>query len=239
MVTKTVKVNRDIRAEQLAAANAFRQQNGAAGHACGAADFLARFGQDDAAGKDGPAVGQRTRRSACWSATWKPIATPSDWRRSRRRCKSPPAARATWRFRSWSGRSKSSSSGPLDFLFIEDVGNLICPASHDLGEHLRVLLLSTTEGDDKPGKYPKAFRTSDVLVLSKVGFAAARAVFAAGCRAGCAARAAGVEGVYTVGADGRRRGRVVRVFAARAAVRYSQAVKGNQRRPCRDTIGCQ
>lgn len=55
----------------------------------------------------------------------------------------------------------------LDFLFIEDVGNLICPASHDLGEHLRVILLSTTEGDDKPGKYPKAFRTSDVLVISK------------------------------------------------------------------------
>ena len=55
----------------------------------------------------------------------------------------------------------------LDFLFIEDVGNLICPASHDLGEHLRVLVLSTTEGDDKPGKYPKAFRTSDVLVVTK------------------------------------------------------------------------
>jgi hydrogenase nickel incorporation protein HypB len=55
----------------------------------------------------------------------------------------------------------------LDILFIEDVGNLICPASHDLGEHIRVLLLSTTEGDDKPGKYPKAFRTSEVLVITK------------------------------------------------------------------------
>lgn len=55
----------------------------------------------------------------------------------------------------------------LDFLFVEDVGNLICPASHDLGEHLRVILLSTTEGDDKPGKYPKAFRTSQVCVISK------------------------------------------------------------------------
>ena len=55
----------------------------------------------------------------------------------------------------------------IDFLFIEDVGNLICPASHDLGEHLRVLALSTTEGDDKPGKYPKAFRTSQVLVITK------------------------------------------------------------------------
>jgi hydrogenase nickel incorporation protein HypB len=56
---------------------------------------------------------------------------------------------------------------PFDFLFIEDVGNLICPASHDLGEHLRVIVLSTTEGDDKPGKYPKAFRTSQVVVISK------------------------------------------------------------------------
>src|SRR5262249_55906322 len=58
-------------------------------------------------------------------------------------------------------------SPPVEFLFIEDVGNLICPASHDLGEHVRVLLLSTTEGDDKPGKYPKAFRTSDVFIISK------------------------------------------------------------------------
>lgn len=56
----------------------------------------------------------------------------------------------------------------FDFLFLEDVGNLVCPASHDLGEHLRVILLSTTEGDDKPGKYPKAFRTSQVLVVTKL-----------------------------------------------------------------------
>ncbi len=54
-----------------------------------------------------------------------------------------------------------------DFLFIENVGNLVCPASHDLAEHLRVVLLSTTEGDDKPGKYPKMFRTSDLMVISK------------------------------------------------------------------------
>jgi hydrogenase nickel incorporation protein HypB len=56
----------------------------------------------------------------------------------------------------------------LDFLFIENVGNLVCPSSHDLGEHLRVVILSTTEGDDKPGKYPKAFRTSQALVVSKI-----------------------------------------------------------------------
>lgn len=56
----------------------------------------------------------------------------------------------------------------FDFLFIENVGNLVCPSSHDLGEHLRVVLLSVTEGDDKPGKYPKAFRTSQSLVISKI-----------------------------------------------------------------------
>lgn len=55
----------------------------------------------------------------------------------------------------------------LDFLFIENVGNLVCPASHDLGEHRRVALLSATEGDDKPGKYPKMFRTSRALVVTK------------------------------------------------------------------------
>ena len=54
-----------------------------------------------------------------------------------------------------------------DFLFIENIGNLVCPASFDLGEHLRVVLLSVTEGDDKPGKYPKMFRTSHALLLTK------------------------------------------------------------------------
>jgi hydrogenase nickel incorporation protein HypB len=54
-----------------------------------------------------------------------------------------------------------------EFLFIENVGNLVCPASYELGERLRFVLLSTPEGDDKPKKYPKAFTTSDVLVLTK------------------------------------------------------------------------
>jgi hydrogenase nickel incorporation protein HypB len=55
----------------------------------------------------------------------------------------------------------------IDFLFIENVGNLVCPAGYDLGEKLRIVLLSTPEGDDKPRKYPKAFTTADVLLLSK------------------------------------------------------------------------
>lgn len=59
-------------------------------------------------------------------------------------------------------------SQSFEFLFVENVGNLVCPSSHDLGEHLRTVLLSTAEGDDKPGKYPKAFRTSQAMVINKI-----------------------------------------------------------------------
>ena len=54
-----------------------------------------------------------------------------------------------------------------DVLIIENVGNLVCPASYDLGEDYRVTLVATTEGDDKPKKYPRMFLTSDMMVLSK------------------------------------------------------------------------
>ena len=55
----------------------------------------------------------------------------------------------------------------LNVLIIENVGNLVCPASYDLGEHLRVVLLSVTEGEDKPLKYPPMFQAADVVILSK------------------------------------------------------------------------
>lgn len=55
-----------------------------------------------------------------------------------------------------------------DVLFIENVGNLMCPSSFDLGEDYRVTLISTTEGDDKPRKYPKMFLTSELMLVSKV-----------------------------------------------------------------------
>jgi hydrogenase nickel incorporation protein HypB len=61
----------------------------------------------------------------------------------------------------------------LDVLFIENVGNLVCPSSFDLGEHLRLVLLSTTEGEDKPLKYPTIFNTADVAVITKTDIAAA------------------------------------------------------------------
>jgi len=55
----------------------------------------------------------------------------------------------------------------VDLLFIENVGNLVCPAAFDLGEDVRVTLLATTEGDDKPKKYPRMFLTSELMVISK------------------------------------------------------------------------
>lgn len=56
----------------------------------------------------------------------------------------------------------------LDILFIENVGNLVCPSSYDLGEDMKVVVISTTEGDDKPLKYPGMFRRSSVMVINKI-----------------------------------------------------------------------
>jgi hydrogenase nickel incorporation protein HypB len=59
----------------------------------------------------------------------------------------------------------------IDFLFIENVGNLVCPSSYDLGEELRFVLLSATEGEDKPLKYPTIFNSSDVAIITKMDLA--------------------------------------------------------------------
>lgn len=59
----------------------------------------------------------------------------------------------------------------IDFLIIENVGNLVCPASYDLGEHLKIVLLSTPEGDDKVLKYPSMFLCADIVVVSKCDIA--------------------------------------------------------------------
>ncbi len=61
----------------------------------------------------------------------------------------------------------------LDFLFIENVGNLVCPSSYDLGEDLRLVLMSVTEGEDKPLKYPTIFNSANVAVITKADLAAA------------------------------------------------------------------
>lgn len=61
----------------------------------------------------------------------------------------------------------------LDLLVIENVGNLVCPTAYDLGEGIRVALLSVTEGEDKPTKYPQLFHSADVIVIAKTDIAAA------------------------------------------------------------------
>ena len=67
----------------------------------------------------------------------------------------------------WEGVSLSG----LDYLFIENVGNLVCPTSYDLGESIRVALLSVTEGEDKPLKYPGLFNSADAAVITKIDLA--------------------------------------------------------------------
>jgi hydrogenase nickel incorporation protein HypB len=66
------------------------------------------------------------------------------------------------------GALHSLDLGGIDVLFIENVGNLVCPAAFDLGQHRNVVLLSVTEGDDKPEKYPVMFRAADLMVVTKV-----------------------------------------------------------------------
>ncbi len=63
---------------------------------------------------------------------------------------------------------KSLDLVSIDFLIIENVGNLVCPAGYDLGEDMKVVVISVTEGDDKPLKYPKMFMNSKVLVINKI-----------------------------------------------------------------------
>lgn len=71
----------------------------------------------------------------------------------------------------------------LDFLFIENVGNLVCPSSYDLGENLRLVLLSVTEGEDKPLKYPTIFNSADLAVITKIDLAEAVEFDSAAARA--------------------------------------------------------
>lgn len=167
MTVQTIELGRDLRAEQRAAAEAFRRARTAEG------TLVVRLISSPGSGKTtlleatarqlgserpvGVLVGDvETDRDAQRLARYAPSAQITTGGACH--LEIPLVERALARL----------PGGRMDFLFIEDVGNLICPASHDLGEHLRVILLSTTEGDDKPGKYPKAFRTSHVLVLTKL-----------------------------------------------------------------------
>lgn len=167
MVTQTVTVKQDIRAQRRAAADAFRRQLTARG------TMIVRLLSSPGAGKTtllqktaerlgnthslGVLVGDvETNRDAERLAPFAPTVQITTGGACH--LELPLVERAL----------PELGDQRFDFLFVEDVGNLICPASHELGEHLRIIVLSTTEGDDKPGKYPKAFRTSQVTVISKL-----------------------------------------------------------------------
>ncbi len=166
MTEQTVSVKRDIRAEQRAAAERFRQQMTAQG------TLVVRLLSSPGAGKTtllqktaeqlgrqyrvGVLVGDvETNRDAERLAPFAPSVQITTGGACH--LELPLVERAL----------PDLGQQVFDFLFIEDIGNLICPASHELGEHIRVIVLSTTEGDDKPGKYPKAFRTSQITLISK------------------------------------------------------------------------
>jgi hydrogenase nickel incorporation protein HypB len=93
----------------------------------------------------------------------------------------------------------------LDFLFIENVGNLVCPSSYDLGEELRFVLLSATEGEDKPLKYPTIFNTSDAAVITKMDLAEP-AAFDLHLALQYPERTSGNARLRSLGEDGRRDG---------------------------------
>jgi hydrogenase nickel incorporation protein HypB len=166
MTTRTIELKRDIRAEQLAAANRFRAKMTCQG------TLVVRLLSSPGSGKT-KLLEETARRLTCEHTVGVLVGDVETRRDAERLLPFAPTVQITTggachleiplverAFLELNGQE-------FHFLFIEDVGNLICPASHDLGEHVRVILLSTTEGDDKPGKYPKAFRTSEVLVITK------------------------------------------------------------------------
>ncbi len=166
MNSQTIHVGQDLRAERLQAAAAFRQRMTDAG------TFVVRLLSSPGAGKTTllQKTAERLARSHSVGILVGDVETERD---AERLAPYAPTIQITTGGACHLELPLIERALPklgtkaFDFLFIEDVGNLICPASHELGEHLRVIVLSTTEGDDKPGKYPKAFRTSQVVVLSK------------------------------------------------------------------------
>jgi hydrogenase nickel incorporation protein HypB len=81
----------------------------------------------------------------------------------------------------------------IDLLFVENVGNLVCPAAYDLGEHLRVVLMSVTEGEDKPLKYPTIFNSADLALITKIDLSAAVEFDRAAARAAIEDVRAGID----------------------------------------------
>jgi hydrogenase nickel incorporation protein HypB len=123
--------------------------------------------------------------------------------------------------------------GGLDFLFIENVGNLVCPATFDLGEDLRLVLFSVTEGEDKPLKYPTIFNTADVALVTKMDLAAAVEFDAAAARRNIEAVRPGME-VFEVSA---RTGQGVEHWLEFLRSRF-EAARAERRAPSKNFPAC-
>jgi hydrogenase nickel incorporation protein HypB len=108
---------------------------------------------------------------------------------------------------------------PIDYLFVENVGNLVCPTSWDLGESLRVALLSVTEGEDKPLKYPGLFNTADVALVTKIDLADACEFDRAAALAALAAVRPGMPVLETSAKSGAGLDEWLAFLAARRPVR--------------------
>lgn len=113
--------------------------------------------------------------------------------------------------------------GDLDFLFIENVGNLVCPSSYDLGEDLRLVLLSVTEGEDKPLKYPTIFNSADIAVITKMDLAAAVEFDEAAALANIQAVRPGMQVLKVSSKTGAGMDTYLRLLEQRRAERHSAA----------------
>jgi hydrogenase nickel incorporation protein HypB len=166
MVDRTVIVNRDIQAERKAAAERLRQ------HFSNQGTFVVNLVSSPGAGKTSllEATCRYWRDRFDVAVLVGDLATDRDAERLRPYVPVEQLTTGGACHLELSLVEKGLARLPqqrFDFLFIENIGNLVCPASHDLAEHVRVVLLSTTEGDDKPGKYPKMFRTSEMMLVTK------------------------------------------------------------------------
>jgi hydrogenase nickel incorporation protein HypB len=112
----------------------------------------------------------------------------------------------------------------LDFLFVENVGNLVCPATFDLGEDLRLVLFSVTEGEDKPLKYPTIFHTADMTIITKTDMTAAAEFDAAAAERNIQSVRPGME-VFQVSA---KSGEGLEAWLRSLVVRAKGGVAGRQ-----------
>ncbi len=115
----------------------------------------------------------------------------------------------------------------LDFLFIENVGNLVCPSAYDLGEQLRAVLFSVTEGEDKPLKYPTIFNTADVAIITKMDLADAVEFDRAAARKNIQAVRPGMQILETSAKTGAGMGQWLELLQLRAA-------RNSARRNCKN-----